>query len=79
MTLLDAAEKALRMAGQPLHSTEIIALAVRRNWIHPRGRTPDHSLQAALWTDIRDNGRQSRFKMVGDSPIKRKYALRDPE
>ena len=78
MTLLDAAEKALRAAGEPLHSTQIIALAVSKGWIHPKGKTPDHSLQSAVWDDINQNGSRSRFKVIGDVPIRRKYALRKP-
>lgn len=77
MNLLDAAEKALRTAGKPLHSKEIIALAVKRGWIEPKGKTPDHSLQAALWTDIHEKGRRSRFMVVGDVTLRKRYDLRE--
>ena len=78
MNLLDAAEKALRAAGEPLHSKQIIGMAVSKGWIRPKGKTPDHSLQGALWEDINKNGSRSRFKVIGDVPIRKKYALRKP-
>jgi hypothetical protein len=78
MKLLDAAEKALRDTGRPMRSTEIVALAIRKRWIHPKGKTPEHSLQAALWADINNHGSRSRFKIIGDVPIRKRYALRKP-
>lgn len=78
MNLLDAAEKALRVAGGPLHSKQIIALAVSKGWIRPKGKTPDHSLQSAFWADINKKGSRSRFKVIGDVPVRKKYALREP-
>jgi hypothetical protein len=78
MNFLDAAEKALRAIGESLHSTQIIALAVRKGWIRPKGRMPDHSLQSALWADINGKGSRSRFKVVGSVPVRKKYTLRKP-
>jgi hypothetical protein len=76
MKLTDAAEKVLRKIGRPMHSTEIVEYAAKHGWIVPRSKTPDHSLQAAVWTDIKRNGSQSRFQMVGRGKINRKYWLR---
>jgi hypothetical protein len=78
MKLTDAAEKVLRKFGQPMHSTEIVEYALKQGWITPKGKTPDHSLQAALWTDIERNGSGSRFRMVGKGRVHRKYWLRYP-
>lgn len=76
MTILEAAEKTLRAVGRPLHSTEIVEYAVRRGWITPRGKTPDHSVQAALWQDIHENGAASKFVTVGPGRFQRRYWLR---
>lgn len=65
MKLADAAEKVLRKIRRPMHSNEIVEYAVKQGWIIPRSRTPDHSLQAAIWTDIRRNGSQSRVQNGG--------------
>lgn len=78
MSLADAAERALKAVGKPMHSTEIIEYATAKGWIAPKGKTPDHSLQAALWTEIHNRRKQSRFTIVreGEGPIHRKYGLR---
>jgi hypothetical protein len=76
MKLLDAAERVLREASKSLHSREIVAYAKKRGWIAPRGRTPDHSLQAAIWKDIKALGSRSRFVVSGRGSVDRKYSLR---
>lgn len=76
MTILKAAEKTLRAVGRPLHSPEIVEYAVRRGWIIPMGKTPDHSVQAALWQDIHKNGTASKFVTVGPGRFQRRYWLR---
>jgi hypothetical protein len=79
MMLTDAAERVLMKFGRPLHSKEIVEYAVKQGWIIPTGKTPDHSLQAALWTDIKRKGSRSRFRMVGNGRVDRKYWLRQPK
>jgi hypothetical protein len=79
MKLSDAAERVLRKIGRSLHSAEIVEYAVKYGWIIPKGKTPDHSLQAAVWTDIRRNGSRSRFRMVGQGKVHRRYWLREKD
>jgi hypothetical protein len=78
MNLKDAAERVLKKVGRPMHSTDIIDFAIKRGWIAPRGKTPDHSLQAAIWAETHDDRNQSRFRIVveGEGPVHRKYWLR---
>jgi hypothetical protein len=76
MTLVEAAKRALEQVGHPMHSKEIIAYAKSRGWINPRGKTPDHSLQAAIFKHIRQSGSGAIFTRIGKTPIHRKYALR---
>lgn len=76
MKLVEAAEKALRAFGEPMHSREIISFAKGKGWIKPEGRTPEHSLQGAIWKNIHLLGNKSPFRMVGIAKTKRKYALR---
>jgi hypothetical protein len=78
MKLSDAAERVLRKVGHLMHSGEIIEYAAKHGWIVPKGKTPDHSLQAALWTEIRKRGAQSRFRMVGEGRVNRRFWLREP-
>jgi hypothetical protein len=76
MMLRDAAERVLREIGRPMHSAEIIKHAIKRGWVTPKGKTPDHSLQASIWKDIQRNGSRSRFKMVGQGRNQLRYWLR---
>jgi hypothetical protein len=78
MTILGAAERVLREAGRPMHSKEIIEYAKEKRWIAPRGKTPDHTLQAAVFKHIRAHGRAAIFARVGKGKVHRRYALRDP-
>jgi hypothetical protein len=79
MKFSDAAEKVLRKIGRPMHSTEIVEYAIKQGWIIQKGKTPDHSLQALIWTDIQKNGSRSRFRMVGEGRFHRRYWLRHPD
>jgi hypothetical protein len=76
MKLLEAAERVLRSTARPMHSAEIIEYAKKRCWITPKGRTPDHSLQAAIWRNMKELGRRSPFVVLGGGTINRKYSLR---
>lgn len=76
LTLLAMAEKVLRQSGKPLHSAEIINIAIKNGWLGSRGKTPHRSLQAVIWEDIKKHGSKSAFKMVGEERRHRKYALR---
>lgn len=76
MTITEAAEKVLREVGHPMHSMEIVEYAKRKRWIAPKGKTPHHSLQAALYRHMQLHGTDSLFVKVGGVRRLRKYALR---
>lgn len=75
MTIIEAAEKVLLEVGHPMHSMEIVQYATKRGWITPKGKTPHHSLQAAIYKHIRSHGRASLFVKVGGVRQLRKYGL----
>lgn len=77
MTLVQAAEIVLRQSSEPLHSKEILRRAVDLGLIGPKGASPDHSLQAAIWRDLNERRkRKSPFVMLGSGRIRRKYWLK---
>jgi HB1, ASXL, restriction endonuclease HTH domain len=76
MDYATAAEEALRENGKPMHSTEIAEYARKRGWISPDGKTPDHSIQAAVWKTNKKLGNKSPFVVIGKAKVHRKYALR---
>jgi hypothetical protein len=77
MRYTDAAEKAWLENQRPIHS--IVQYAKKLRWISPRGKTPDHGLQAALWKDMKKRGRNTLFVMTRGRTLRRKYALRSLE
>jgi hypothetical protein len=76
VTFLEAAEKALQINAKPMHSREIVLYAKKRGWIDCKGKTPNHSVQAAIWKNIKKLGSRSRFVMTGRVKQQRKYSLR---
>lgn len=67
-SFLDSAEKVLQSdAGRkPMHYTEITQRAIRYGWLVSNGNTPEASMSAQLYTDIKkceSQGRRSRFTM----------------
>lgn len=76
MTWAEAARKVLERSSRPLHSKEIVAAAVREGWVSPSARSPDHSLQSAIWKHIRKQGNPFGFVMIGAGRIHRKYWLK---
>ena len=76
MTLIEAAKRVLEQTGRPMHSKEIITYAKSKGWINPQGKTPDHSLQAAIFKHLKQSGSRAIFARIGEARIYRKYALR---
>jgi hypothetical protein len=69
MSALDAAAKVLATAKQPMTTGELIeAMAARGYWKSPGGQTPDRTLYLAIKREIQKNGKDSRFKKVGNPP-----------
>ncbi len=51
MTYLDAANKILKQAGEPLHYRQITERALTQGLIQPSGLTPDATMASRLYTD----------------------------
>jgi len=62
MSALDAAAKVLAEAGEPMTSKEMIdAMAAKRYWTSPGGKTPQATLYAAILREIQTKGADARF------------------
>ena len=73
--LVAIAEAILSESSEPLHSMQIIRLAVKKQAMKSEAAKPDHSLQAAIWRNIRTLGDKSPFVLLGTGRH-RKYWLR---
>ena len=63
MSCLNAAAKALAEKGEPMTCKEMIeAIAAKGYWTTPGGKTPWATLYSSIAREIRDKGKQSRFK-----------------
>lgn len=63
---LDAAARLLASTGKGMRCGELVAaLAKRRLWKSPKGKTPEATLNAAIGREIKGKGREARFKKVG--------------
>ena len=61
MDSLDAAEKVLNEAAQPLHYKEITRQILSQNFWQTEGKTPDQTVNARIAVDIKKKGENSRF------------------
>ena len=73
MTVQDAAIQILLSAGKPLHAKEIAKRAIKAGFWQSEGKTPDRTVSARLYSDIKKNGDKSTFVKVGPQT----FALRD--
>jgi hypothetical protein len=63
MSALDAAARVLAVAGGAMSTAELIeAMAAKKLWQSPNGKTPAATLYAALLREISTKGADSRFK-----------------
>lgn len=59
---LSAASQVLRAAKAPMTCVELIeAMAAKKLWVSPGGKTPANTLHAALMKEIKTKGNESRF------------------
>ena len=71
MSQLDAAVKVLGQAKNPMSCKEMVeAMAKKKLWTSPSGKTPDQTLYASILRDLR-KGKDARFKKVAPG----KFAL----
>jgi hypothetical protein len=63
MSCLNAAAKVLAEEGEPMTCKEMIeAIAAKGYWTTPGGKTPHATLYSSIAREIRDKGKESRFK-----------------
>jgi hypothetical protein len=63
MSCIDAAAKVLVEKGEPMNCKEMIeAMAAKGYWKTPGGKTPHATLYSSIAREIRDKGKESRFK-----------------
>ena len=59
---LDAAEKVLREAGEPLRAQTIVDRAVEKGYWQTNGKTPAATVYAAMLREIQTKGDAARFR-----------------
>ena len=63
MSCINAAAKVLAEKGEPMNCKEMIeAMASKGYWTTPTGKTPWATLYSSIAREIRDKGKESRFK-----------------
>lgn len=68
----NAALKVLREKNKPLSFYEITDIALKKGYLKTTGKTPERSMGAQLYTDIKKKGNKSLFVQLG----KNKFGLR---
>ena len=66
MTLLDAAYEVLKKSGRPMSPADIIRPVLESGMWTTKGKTPEQTLGARLYVDIKKLGAKSRFVNVGN-------------
>src|SRR5215470_8023836 len=63
LSCLNAAAKVLSEKGEPMNCKEMVeAMATKGYWTTPGGKTPHATLYSSIAREIRDKGKESRFK-----------------
>jgi len=63
LSCLNAAAKVLAEKGEPMNCKEMIEdMATKGYWTTPGGKTPHATLYSSIAREIRDKGKESRFK-----------------
>jgi hypothetical protein len=63
LSCLNAAAKVLADKSEPMNCKEMIeAMAAKGYWTTPGGKTPHATLYSSIAREIRDKGKDSRFK-----------------
>lgn len=68
----NAALKVLKETNKPLSFHEITKIALKKGYLKTAGKTPERSMGAQLYTDIKTNGNKSLFVQLG----KNRFGLR---
>jgi len=63
VTALDAAARVLAEEGKPMSCGDLIAaMAAKKYWSSPGGKTPGSTLYAAITREVKTKGSAARFK-----------------
>src|SRR5258707_10687926 len=63
LSCLDAAAKVLGESKEPMNTKEMIeAMAAKKYWTSPGGKTPAATLYTAILNEINKKGKEARFK-----------------
>jgi len=63
LSAIDAAAKVLATAKEPMNCKELIeAMAAKKLWTSPGGKTPHATLYSAILREIQTKGKDARFK-----------------
>lgn len=63
LSAIDAAAKVLATAKEPMNCKELIeAMAAKKLWTSPGGKTPHATLYSAILREISTKGKDARFK-----------------
>ena len=63
LSALDAAAKVLAEAGEPLNTKQMVeAMATKKLWTSPGGKTPHATLYSAILREINTKGNDARFQ-----------------
>lgn len=63
LSAIDAAAKVLATAKEPMNCKELIeAMAAKKLWTSPGGKTPHATLFSAILREIQTKGKDARFK-----------------
>jgi hypothetical protein len=63
LSAIAAAARVLTETGRAMTCTELIeAMAAKRYWTSPGGRTPASTLYASIYQEIKSKGKDSRFR-----------------
>ncbi len=65
LSFKSAAVKILQESKHPLSPNEIYRIAAERQMVKTSGKTPEATMGAQIYTDIRKNGAASPFVQVG--------------
>jgi len=60
-----AAKRVLKEEKKPLSFYDITAIALKKGYLETAGKTPERSMGAQLYTDIKSNGNKSEFVQLG--------------
>jgi outer membrane biosynthesis protein TonB len=64
LSCLEAAEKVLKASKRPMNSIDITAEMIAKGYWSSNGATPSQTISGAIQREIKDKGKESRFKKV---------------